>query len=109
MGTAELYQLPAPDFRADQFRTHVTIYGPKGFEKMDRGDRIRACYQHCALKWVVSERMTNQSLRERFHLPEGKSAVVSQVIATTIEAGLVKLDEKVGASRKYARYLPFWA
>jgi len=107
--TVEVYQLPAPDFRAGHRRTHVTIYGPRDFEEMDRGDRIRACYQHCALKWVMSERMTNQSLRDRFHLPESKSAVVSQMIAATIEAGLIKPDEKVGTSRKYARYLPFWA
>jgi len=53
--------------------------------------------------------MTNQSLRERFQLPESKSAVVSQVIAATIEAGMIKLDEKVGTSRRFARYLPFWA
>lgn len=57
----------------------------------------------------MSEKMTNQSLRERFHLPESKSAVVSQVIAATIEVGLIKPDEKVGSSRKYPRYLPFWA
>jgi ATP-dependent DNA helicase RecG len=64
---------------------------------------------HCALTWVMSERMTNESPRQRFHLPEPKRAVVSQVIAATIEAGLIKADEKVGRSRKYARYLPFWA
>ncbi len=107
--TAEFYQLPAPDFRVGHKRTTVTIFGPKDFDEMDREDRIRACYQHCALKWVMSERMTNQSLRDRFHLPESKSAVVSQAIAAAIDAGLVKPDEKVGASRKYARYLPFWA
>ena len=106
---AEVYQLPAPDFRAGHRRTFVTIYGPKPFENMDREDRIRACYQHCALKWVMSERMTNQSLRERFQLPENKAAIASQVIAAAIEAGLIKPDEKVGASRKFARYLPFWA
>ena len=106
---AEVFQLPAPDFRAGHRRTVVTIYGPRDFDDMDRDDRIRACYQHCALKWVMSERMTNQSLRERFHLPESKSASVSQVIAATIEAGMIKLDQKVGGSRKYARYLPFWA
>ena len=106
---AEVYQLPAPDFRAGHRRTFATIYGPREFEAMDRGDRVRACYQHCALKWVMSERMTNQSLRERFHLPESKSAVVSQVISATIEAKLVKPDEKVGSSRRFARYLPFWA
>lgn len=106
---AEAYQLPAPDFRAGHRRTVVTIFGPKPFEEMDRNERVRACYQHCALKWVMSERMTNQSLRERFHLGEDKAAISSQIIAATIEAGLVKSDETVGGSRKFARYLPFWA
>jgi predicted HTH transcriptional regulator len=107
--TAEIYQLPAPDFRAEHRRTVVTIYGPRAFEDMDRNDRTRACYQHCALKWVMREHMTNQSLRERFGLAEEKAAIASQVIAATIEAGLIKPDESVGGSRKYARYLPFWA
>ena len=53
--------------------------------------------------------MTNQSLRERFRLPSSKTATVSQVISATIDAGLIKPDEAAGASRKFARYLPFWA
>jgi len=106
---AELYQLPAPDFRSGFRRTSVTIFGPRSFDEMDRNDRVRACYQHCALRWVMSERMTNQSLRERFHLAEDKAAIASQVIAATIETGLIKPDESVGGSRKFARYLPFWA
>jgi len=106
---AEFYQLPAPDFHVGFRRTSVTIYGPRPFEEMDRNDRVRACYQHCALKWVMSERMTNQSLRERFHLAEDKAAIASQVIAATIETGLIKADDSVGGSRKFARYLPFWA
>lgn len=106
---AEVYQLPAPDFRAAHRRTVVTLYGPKPFEEMDRNDRVRACYQHCALKWVMAEKMTNQSLRERFRLGEDKAAIASQIIAAATEAGLVKPDESVGKSRKFARYLPFWA
>ncbi|QSR85013.1 ATP-binding protein [Methylacidimicrobium sp. B4] len=106
---AEFYQLPAPDFRSGFRRTSVTIYGPRPFEAMDRNDRVRACYQHCVLKWVRSERMTNQSLRERFHLGEDKATIASQVIAATIEARLIKADESVGGSRKFARYLPSWA
>jgi predicted HTH transcriptional regulator len=106
---AEIFQLPAPDFRAGHKSTYVTIYGPQKFEAMERDDRIRACYQHCALKYVVSERMTNQTLRKRFNLPVSKSAIVSQIIAQTIEEKWIKPDEKVGGSRKYARYLPFWA
>lgn len=106
--SAELYELPAPDFRVASSRTLVIIYGPRKFENMDRDDRVRAYYRHCALKWVMSERMTNHTLRERFHLVEGKSAVVSQVISAAIDSGLVKSDEAVDRSRKFARYLPFW-
>ena len=107
--TAEVFQLPAPDFRASFQRTEVVIYGTKAFEDMDRTDRIRACYQHAALRFVMGQQMTNQTLRERFHLPESKSAIVSQIISAAQEAGLIKTDERVRGSRKFARYLPFWA
>jgi len=36
---------------------------------------------------TTAEQMTNQSLRERFHLPESKIASISQVIAMAIEDG----------------------
>lgn len=106
---AEAFQLPAPEFRTEHQRTSVVVFGPREFEDMDRNDRIRACYQHAALKRVMQQYMTNQSLRERFNLDESKSAIVSQIINATVEAKLVKLDEKVGTSRKLARYLPFWS
>lgn len=109
VNAAEVFQLPAPDFRVGHRRTTVVLGGPKAFDRMAREDRIRACYQHCALKWVMGARMTNQSLRGRFRLPESKSTIASQVISATIEAGLVKPDESVGGSRKFARYLPSWA
>lgn len=106
---AEVFQLPAPDFRVGYRRTSVLVSGPRDFEDMTRDDRVRACYQHCCLRWVMNDRMTNQSLRGRFGLPEHKMATASQVIAATVEAGLVKLDEAVGTSRKFARYVPTWA
>ena len=105
----EFHQLPAPRFGSAFKRTVATIYGPQPFEEMDRNDRIRACYLHCALKYVMNEHMTNGSLRERFGLPQRKGAVVSQIIAATVDAGQIKVDDSVGGSRKYARYLPFWA
>ena len=107
--TAEMYQLPAPEFRSGFRRTEVVVHGHRAFDDMDRADRVRACYQHCVLRWVMRERMTNQSLRERFRLRESKSATVSQVISATIDEGLIKPDEKVGTSRRLARYLPSWA
>ncbi len=105
----EQFQLPAPDFRTGFRRTQVILYGPAEFERMDRDDRVRAAYQHCCLRYVMAERMTNQSLRARFNLAEHKAATVSQVISATIDEGLIKADEKVGGSRRFARYVPFWA
>ena len=57
----------------------------------------------------MGEQMTNQSLRERFKLAQSKTASVSQVIAATIDAGLIKPNGSNGKSRKYAHYSPFWA
>ncbi len=106
---AEVFQLPAPDFRSGYRATHVVMFGPIPFDDMDRNDRIRACYQHASIKFVIGETMTNQTLRKRFALPESKSAIVSQIISATQEAGFIKTDERSGGSRKFARYLPFWA
>ena len=107
--TAELLQLPAPDFRSLFQTTHVIIYGTRPFADMNREDRIRACYQHCVLKFVLAGRMTNGTLRERFKLPTNKAAIVSQIIAQTEDEGLIKADHRSGGSRKYARYVPNWA
>lgn len=106
---AEVYQLPAPDFRTSETRTTAILFAHQDFADMSKADRIRACYQHCALKYVSNERMSNQSLRERFKLPESKAATASQVIGATKDAGLIKADESETVSTRYARYLPFWA
>jgi len=107
--SAEVLQLPAPDFQAGLRRTSVIIYGPRSFKQMDRIDRARACYQHCVLQYVLRRKMTNQSLRERFGLSDSSTNVVSTIIASAIEQNLIKLDPGAPESRKYARYLPIWA
>lgn len=106
---AEVHQLPAPDFQVGFKRTVVILFGPRAFRKMDRNERIRACYQHCALQWVLRRQMTNQSLRERFRLSDSSTNTVSQIITAAMDAGLVKLDPTAPTSRKYAKYLPVWA
>jgi len=106
---AETFQLPAPDFVVGHRRTSVILLGHLPFKDMDREARIRACYQHCVLRYVMRQPMTNQTLRQRFRLPVNKSATTSQIIATTLEAGQIKADEAAGTSKKLARYLPHWA
>lgn len=105
---AEMLQLPAPDFRVGERRTSVIMFRHQDIEDMDRNDRIRACYQHCCLRYVMNQRMTNQSLRERFKLPETKTATVSQVIAATLEAEKIKVADPSQTSTRYRSYVPFW-
>jgi ATP-dependent DNA helicase RecG len=106
---AEMYQLPAPDFRAGERRTTAVLFGHKEFDDMDRNDRIRACYQHCCLRYVMNERMSNHSLRERFKLPEDKAETVSRIIRDAMQAGQIKPDNPENLSKRYARYAPYWA
>ena len=106
---AEDFQLPAPDFRVGEKRTSVVLFGHKDFEDMDRNDRIRATYQHSCLRYVMNEKMTNQSLRERFKLPESKVATASQIIAATVDAKKIKIADPTQTSTRYRNYVPFWA
>ncbi len=106
---AEMFQLPAPDFRVGESRTTVVLFSHQDFSDMNKADRIRACYQHCCLLYVSNKRMSNQTLRERFSLPESKSSLISVVIAETKDVGLIKADVAKTDSTRYAKYLPFWA
>ncbi|MCX6633616.1 MAG: putative DNA binding domain-containing protein [Acidobacteria bacterium] len=106
---AEAYQLPAPDFRIGFRRTVTILFGPRNFEAMDRTDRVRACYQHCCLRYVTNRKMTNQSLRERFKLPKKKAESASRVIRDAMTAGMIRLVDPGQNSLRYRRYIPFWA
>ena len=107
---AEVHQLPAPDFQVGFRRTVVILFGPRSFKKMDRNERIRACYQHCCLLYVLRRQMTNQTLRERFRLSDSSTNTVSQIITAAMDKRLIKLDPNApSSSRKFARYLPIWA
>ncbi|MED5606500.1 MULTISPECIES: ATP-binding protein [unclassified Pseudomonas] len=111
VSSTEYYQLPAPHVRVSPLHTTVALYAHKEFADMEPVERVRACYLHCCLRYVSNEKMTNQSLRERFKLEDtrAKSASVSQIIAATVMQGLVKLDDPENTSKRYAKYVPFWA
>ncbi len=109
VANAEAYQLPAPDFRVATYRTTAVLFAHKEFAEMDREERIRACYQHASLRYVLNQRMTNQTLRERFKLSEGKAETVSRIIRDAVDAGRIKPEDPTSGSKRYARYVPFWA
>lgn len=105
----ELFQLPALDIQPQEKHTKVILYAYKKFADMDKKDRIRACYQHSCLKFVTNDKMTNQSLRERFKIADENAAMVSRMIKDTFEAGLIKEEDPENKSRKFVKYIPVWA
>ena len=104
----ELYQLPAPIFEVTERHTRTVLFSYKAFAEMDKEDRIRACYQHCCLRYVSREHMNNTSLRERFGIEGKNSATVSRVIKDAVSAGLVKPYD-ADAGTKAMRYVPHWS
>ncbi|HCF56868.1 MAG TPA: transcriptional regulator [Myxococcales bacterium] len=105
---AEYYQLPAPLFEVTGDFTRAVLFAPRPLAKMDRPDRLRACYLHACLKYVNREFMTNTSVRERFGIEAHNGATASRLIKEAVEEGLV-VPHDVGAGKKYMKYVPFWA
>jgi len=105
----ELYQLPPIDVVVAESRTKVAMYSYKTLNDLDKKEKIRACYQHACLKYVSNERMTNQSLRERFKIDDHNYSIASRIIRDALEVGMIKEDDPESKSRKYASYIPFWA
>src|SRR5690554_464768 len=105
----EIYQLPPINVLIVEGKTRVTIYSYKSLNDLDKKEKIRACYQHACLKYVSNDKMTNQSLRDRFKIEDQNAATASRIIKDALEEGVVKLEDPESKSRKYAKYIPYWA
>jgi len=104
----ELFQLPAPLFEVTDEHTRAVLFAFRPFKKMDKSDRVRACYLHACLRYVERDFMTNTTLRARFGIDEKNSAIVSRIIKDTLDAGLIMAYDE-DASRKFMKYIPCWA
>jgi len=105
----EFYQLPAPLFEVIEDSTRATLFAHRPLLKMGRQARVRATYLHACLKYVQRESLTNSSLRERFGIQKENSATVSRIIKEAVSDKAIKLPDPESESRKFARYVPFWA
>lgn len=105
----EMYQLPAPDILIQEKHTKVIMYSYKTLNQMGKKDKIRACYQHCCLRYVSNDKMTNQSLRDRFQIESKNAAIASRIIKEALNDKMIKEDDPDSNSRKYKKYIPFWA
>ena len=107
--SVEIFQLPPPDFTVTERHTRVYLYAHKPFKEMTSKERMRACYQHVCLMFVIQQPATNASLRKRFSLEDEDYKTVSKIISNTIADKSIKLYDPENLSRRHARYVPFWA
>ena len=104
----ELYQLPAPLFETTDEHTRAILFAYQKLKDMDKEDRIRSCYLHSGLRYVQRDFMTNTTLRERFRIESKNSAIASRIIKETLDAKVIKPHDET-ASRKFMKYVPWWA
>lgn len=112
VAAVETFQLPAPDFRTitttQPGATKAVLYSHQKLTEMEAQDRIRACYQHACLLFVMNKRMTNSSIRERFGIKTESAAQASRLIREAVTAGGIKLYDPNVRDRDRS-YVPFWA
>lgn len=104
----EFYQLPAPIFEVPGDNTRVVLFGPRETSRMDKADRVRACYWHSVLKYVNRDFLTNASIRERFGIAKTNNSIASRYIREAVEQGVIKQFDS-DAPPKLRRYVPIWA
>lgn len=102
LGEIALYQLPAPIFEEYNDFTKVTMFAHKELNDMTTDDKVRACYQHCVLRWVEGQRMTNTTLRERLGIGEKNYPAASAIIREAKKRKVIKDSEKS------KEYIPYW-
>lgn len=109
VAAVELRQMPPPDFRVGNGRIEATraiLFAPVRFSDMMIQERVRACYQHAALKFLERGVLTNASLRQRFGLAGRDGSKVSQVIRLARDRDLIKPADP---AHLRSGYVPFWA
>jgi ATP-dependent DNA helicase RecG len=104
----ERVHLPAPDFESSAHSMRVVLFGPRPFNKMSKQEKLRACFYHCILRWLMRDYMSNSTLRERFSLDDDDYQVVSAIISELVRAKRI-LPAEEGQGRRNARYVPYWA
>jgi ATP-dependent DNA helicase RecG len=107
LSAVEIAQLPAPEFQGEAGYTRVTLFAHREFKDMSRVDRVRACYQHCCLRWVSKEFMTNTTLRDRMGVDSKNYSMISRLIRDALDENLIKPADPENKSTK-KKYIPWW-
>ncbi len=87
------------------------IFSPDGYNigEMGKADKVRACYQHCCLRWVCRDYMTNATLRKRLGIDDQNYPMASRIIKDTMDQGIIRLYDPDNKSNRTRKYIPFWS
>lgn len=105
----EVYGLPPVEFKEGDHYFRVTLFSPRDFKQMTAAERLRACYQHCCLRYVSGEKMTTASLRHRLGLNTAQNVLAWKVVSDALRKALIKPSDPQNKSKKFASYVPYWA
>ena len=109
VSSIEAMYLPAPEYEEYEDSLRVILYPYKEYAKLTEIERLRATYQHCSVKYVNKEFMTNSSLRERFKIDKVNSSMVSRILALALKRKLIKDFDPENKNNKAKKYIPYWA
>ena len=104
----EVHQLPAPLFEAIENSTRCVLFAHKKLSDMDREERVRACYWHACLRYLIGRPTNNQSIRERFGIPRQRSDQASRLLKEAVDAGILVISNPEVGNRSRT-YMPNWA
>ena len=104
----EAFQLPAPLFEAPVGSTRSVLFAHKPLSGMGKAERIRACYMHACLRYVIGRPMNNASLRERFDISKENAAQASRLLKEALDSRVIAIRDPEAGTRSRT-YLPFWA
>ena len=96
------------DRPADSLASLVPELGALPLSAMDNADRVRACYLHACLRFVIRQPMTNASLRRRLEIDDKNIATASRLLWEAVEAGMIVIADPEAGKRSRS-YLPYWA
>ncbi|MBS0359255.1 MAG: putative DNA binding domain-containing protein [Proteobacteria bacterium] len=102
----ELCGLPPLKFEITDVAFKVILYAPRNYQDMSKQERVDACFQHCILKYLSNEKMTNSSLRKRLGISEKNYALASRIIKDTLDQNKIKIANPEIKNAKYIHYVP---
>ena len=101
-------KLPAPKIEKLDNYTKVILYSWEKVETLTKEDRIRACFFHCCIRYILKDYMTNSSFRERMNLDDNQHNISWSIISQTVEAWLIKVLDTENKANRYTKYVPYW-